>query len=162
VLSATNQVFAAELCISQQIRCSLPNYVVRNESDVRCRIMFSVANQVFAAEFVLSAANQLFAIELCCPQGTWFSLPNYVDGSESGFTVEVVLFVANLRLLSKLCFLQRKCDSLPKSSCLHRISICCSEVAFAAKIMVPAAKHFSLSNYAAGSEPIFSAEVCDL
>ena len=73
-----------------------------------------------------------------------------------------MLSVANLRLLSKLCFLQRKCDSLSKSSCLHRISIRCSEVAFAAKIMVPAAKHFLLPNYAADSEPIFVAEVCNL
>jgi hypothetical protein len=28
----------------------------------------SAANQVFAAEFMLSAVNQVFIAELCCPQ----------------------------------------------------------------------------------------------
>jgi hypothetical protein len=63
-----------------------------------------------------------------------------------------VLSAANQHLLSKLCCLQRKCDSLLKSSCLQRISIRYqklvgySEVAFAAEIEVPVAKQFSVSN----------------
>ena len=113
-------------------------------------------------------ANQVFAAELCCPQGIRCSLPNNVFRSESGFAVEVMLSAANLRSLPKLCCLQRKCDSLPKLSFLQRISIrCqkrvgCSEVAFAVEIVVPAAKQFSLPNYTAGSEPVFAAELYSL
>ena len=54
--SAANQVSLPNLCCPQQI-CSLSNSVVRSESGVRCRIMLSTVNQVFAAEFVLSAAS---------------------------------------------------------------------------------------------------------
>ena len=83
MLSAVNQVFAAELCClqgirfslpnlcgSQRIRCSLPNWcgpqrikgslpnsVVRSDSGVRYRIVLSAANQLFAAEFVLATSN---------------------------------------------------------------------------------------------------------
>jgi hypothetical protein len=53
--------------------------------------VLSAVNQVFIAEFV-STANPVFTVE-------------YVD-SESGFAAEVVLSMANLSLLSKLCFLQ--------------------------------------------------------
>jgi hypothetical protein len=65
VLSAANQVFAAELCCPQRIRCSLLNCVFHSESGVRCRIVYSMANQEFIAKFMLSAANQVFATELC-------------------------------------------------------------------------------------------------
>jgi hypothetical protein len=68
VLFVVNQVFALELCILQRIRCSLSNCVFRSESGVRCWIVLSVENQVFPAEFMLSAVNQVFAAELCCPQ----------------------------------------------------------------------------------------------
>jgi len=57
LLSAANQVFAAELCCPQRIRCSLLNCVFHSESGVRCRIVYSAGNQVFAVESVLSAAN---------------------------------------------------------------------------------------------------------
>jgi len=55
----------SNLCCQQRIRCSLPNCVVRGESGVRCRIVYSMANQEFIAKFMLSAANQVFATELC-------------------------------------------------------------------------------------------------
>jgi hypothetical protein len=42
-------------------------------------------------ELVLFAANQVFAVELCCPQRIRFSLPNCVVRSESVFSVEFVL-----------------------------------------------------------------------
>jgi hypothetical protein len=63
VLSIANQVFAVELWCLQQIRFSLSNCVVCNESGFRCRIVLSAANQflspnggvctesVFAAEW---------------------------------------------------------------------------------------------------------------
>jgi len=36
----------------------------------------SAANQVFAAEFMLSTLNQVFIAKLCCPQQIRCSLPN--------------------------------------------------------------------------------------
>jgi len=50
VLSVANQVFVVELWCLQQIRFSLSNCVVCNESGVHCWIMVSAANQVFVAE----------------------------------------------------------------------------------------------------------------
>ena len=170
VLSVANQVFSAELCCPQRIKCSLPNLCCPQwiRSGVHCQIVLSVANQVFAAELCIPQWIRCSLLNLCCPQWIRFSLSNYVVRSESGFAVEVVLSAANLQSLLKSCCLQQKCDSLPKSSCLQRIRIrCqkrvgCSEVAFAAEIMVPATKQFSLPNCAAGSEPVFAAEVCGL
>jgi hypothetical protein len=46
--------------------------------------IWSAGNQLFAAEFVLYAANQGFAAELCCPHRNRCSLPNCVVRSESG------------------------------------------------------------------------------
>ena len=104
-------VSSAELCTPQQIRCSLSNCVVRRESGVRCRIVFSATNQVFAAEFLLSIMNQVFAAEYvsfvanqvlavksCCPQR-----------SESGFgcRICVVPWEANQVFAAELWCWQR-------------------------------------------------------
>jgi hypothetical protein len=182
VLSVANQVFSAELCCPQRIKCSLPNLCCPQwiRSGVHCQIVLSAANQVFAAELCIPQWIRCSLLNLCCPQWIRFSLSNYVVRSESGFAVEVVLSAANLQSLLKSCCLQQKCDSLPKSSCLQRIRIrCqkrvgCSEVAFAAEIMVPATKQFrcqivrpaanqfSLPKCAACSELVFATELYDL
>jgi len=67
VLSAGNQVLAAELCIMQQIRCSLPNCVVRSESSVRCQICVVRSESVVRYWIVYCVGNQVFSAELCCP-----------------------------------------------------------------------------------------------
>jgi hypothetical protein len=69
VLSATNQVFAAELCCPRRIRCSLPNYVVRSEL-------------AFAAESVRPAANQ-FSLPKCATCTESVSLPIFYNSSPS-------------------------------------------------------------------------------
>jgi hypothetical protein len=83
------------LCCAHRIKCSLPNCVVRSESGLRCRIVLSAANLVFAAEFVLFATNSVFAAELVWsavnegflpnlwyPQRIRGSMPNCVVRSE--------------------------------------------------------------------------------
>jgi hypothetical protein len=73
--------------------------VVRSESGVhyricvRCRSVLSAAIQVFATEFVWSAANQVFAAELCCPRWIRCSLSNCVVRNESGVRCRIVLSV---------------------------------------------------------------------
>jgi len=65
---------------------------------------------------------------------------NGVVCSESTSAAESVLSAANQHWLPKVCVLQQIYDSLPKSSCLQRISIrcreCvgCSELAFAVEV----------------------------
>jgi len=71
------------------------NYVVRSESGVRCRIVYSTANQVFIAEFMLSIVNQVFALELCILQRIRCLLSNCVFRSESGVRCWIVLSVKN-------------------------------------------------------------------
>lgn len=93
--SVVNEVFAAELCCPQRMRCSLPNCVVRS-------------NQVFAAEFLLSTVNQVIAVE--------FAFRSELTFATEVELTKVVFSVVNQRSLLKLCFLQWKCDSLPKSS----------------------------------------------
>jgi len=117
---------------------------------------------------VLSAVNQVFAVELCIPhrircslpnlcypqrircplpnscclQRIKLSLPNYIVHSELGFDAEVVLSAAEVWFAVE-------------TSCLQRISIrclkCvgCSEVAFASEI-------------GACSETVFAVELCGL
>ena len=63
----SNRVFAAELCIPQGIRCSLPNCVVRNESGFRCQICVVHRESGVHCQNMLSAVNQVFVAELCCP-----------------------------------------------------------------------------------------------
>ena len=82
--------------------------------------MYCAVNKVFATKFVLSAANQVFAAELCCPQRISIRCQKCVGYNELAFAVKVVLSTANQRSLPMLCCLQRKCDSLPKSSCLKQ------------------------------------------
>ena len=104
--SIANQVFAAELCCWQRIRCSLLNCGFPSESGFCCRIvlsaaiqvfaveiMWSTANQVFATEIVLSAVNQVFHVELCCPQQFMFWLSSYVVRNDLGFYCQIMLFV---------------------------------------------------------------------
>jgi hypothetical protein len=55
------------LCISQGIRCSLPNCVVRNESGFRCQICVVHRESGVHCQNMLSAVNQVFVAELCCP-----------------------------------------------------------------------------------------------
>jgi hypothetical protein len=100
--------------------------------------VLSAAIQVFAAESVWSAANQVFAAELCCPWWIRCSLSNYVVRSESGvrcwivlsvvkqvfyqimlsamnqvFAAEFVLSTANQVFTTELCIPQRFRCSLP-------------------------------------------------
>jgi len=83
--------------------------------------------------------------------------------------------VVCIKSLPKLSWLQRNYDSLPKLSCLLRVSICCrncgasSETVVTAELLPaakqfslpnwePAAKQFSLPNWAACSEPVLAAD----
>jgi hypothetical protein len=83
------------------------------------------ANQVFAAEIVLSAANPCFLPKLCCLQRTDVRYQKCVVCSESVFVAEIVLFAANQHLLPKFY-------------------VVCSESVFVAKIMLVAANQQSL------------------
>jgi hypothetical protein len=148
---------------------------------IRCWNWVVCGELTFTPGIVLSALNLRSLLKMCCLQWICDLLPklsclqqiifrcwrcvvcsefvircwNWVVCSELAFAAESVLAVANQRLLSKLCCLQRKCDSLPKLSCLQRISIrCrkrvgCNDKAFATKIEVPVVKKFSLPNCAA-------------
>ena len=130
--------------------------------------MLSAVNQVFAVELCIphrircSLPNLCYPQRIrcplpnsCCLQRIKLSLPNYIVHSELGFAAEVVLSAAEVWFAVE-------------TSCLQRISIrclkCvgCSEVAFASEIVVPAAKQFSLSNCAACSEPVFTVELYGL
>jgi len=108
VLSAINQVFAAELCC-------------RSKSSVHCWID-------------VVAANQVFTVELCCPQRIKCSPSNcvvrresgvgcwiFVVHSESGFHCWIMLFVANLYVVYS-------------GSVIHwRNRVACSELVFFTK-----------------------------
>jgi len=100
---AGNQVFAAELCCPQWIRCSLLNFVFCSESGVRCRIMLSAVNQVFAAKFVLSVVNQLFVAELCIASGIRCSPPNCVVLSESSFRCWICVVRSKSGVRCQIC-----------------------------------------------------------
>jgi len=69
------------------------------------------------------------------------------------FAAEFVLSVANKVFSTELCCPQQKCDSLPKSSCLQRISIHYRSV-------WPAMNQFSLPNYTAYNKSVFTNELC--
>jgi len=71
VLSAANQVFAAEFVLSAA------NHIFATE------FVSSAVNQGFAPAFVLSAANHGFGVEWCCLQRIRCSLPICVVRSKS-------------------------------------------------------------------------------
>jgi hypothetical protein len=58
----SESVFAAELLCLQRIRCSLSNYGVCSEFDVIIELC-CLKRISFRNQFVLSAANSMFAIE---------------------------------------------------------------------------------------------------
>jgi len=68
-------------------------------------------------ELVLFAANQVFAVELCCPQRIRFSLPNCVVRSESG-------------VLCRICVVHSA------SGVRCRISVVCNELGVRCRIDV--------------------------
>jgi hypothetical protein len=114
-------VFDVELCRPRRISFRYRNGVVCSESGVCYRIVYFIANQVFAAEMVLSATNevfgaelvlsatnQVFAVELCCPKRIRCSLPklccpqrsrcsllNCVFHGESGVRCRIMLSSGN-------------------------------------------------------------------
>ena len=92
------------LCCSQRIRCFLSNNVFRSESAFRCRI-------------VLSATNQVFAVELCISQRIRCSLPNYVVRSESGVRCRIMFSVANQVFAAEFV--------LSAANQLFAIELCC-------------------------------------
>ena len=133
------------LCDPQRIRCSLLNFFVPSKSCFRCRIyvvcsissvpaefVWSLANQVFTAKFVLFATIQGslpncvvrndsgvhyqncvvhretgFAAEFCWSQRIRFLLMNCVVHNYLAFSAKSVLSAVNLYWLPKLCCLQR-------------------------------------------------------
>jgi len=153
VFSAVNE-FSLPSCVSvvNQFRCwivlsvatefLLPNCVFRRESGVRCRIVLSATNQVFAAKFVWCTENQVFIAKICCPQWIRCSLPNCVVRSVSGFRCQIMLsasiqvfaaeFVwsaANQVFAAELCCSQWIWCSLPNC-------VVCSELSFRCRICV--------------------------
>ena len=128
--------------------------VVRSESGVRCRIVYSTANQVFVAEFVLFVVNQVFALELCILQRIRCSLSNCVFRSESGvrcwivlsvenqvFPAEFMLSAVNQVFAAELCCPQRIRCSLSNLCCPQQI-------------------RFSLSNFIVRSESGVCCRIC--
>jgi hypothetical protein len=96
MLSAVNQVFIAELCYPQRIRCSLPNWVVRSESAFAAKSVLSLVNLWFAVEIELSAGNYHSLLKMCWLQWISIRCRNCVVRSESAFADESVLSAINL------------------------------------------------------------------
>ena len=100
--SATNQVFAVQLCCSQRIRFSLLNSL-------------TASLQVFAAYCVV-AVNYVFTAKLCCPQRIRCSLPqlcysqqirflllNSINRSDWGFCFKILLTTAIQVFTNQIC-----------------------------------------------------------
>ena len=159
VLSALNLWFTTETELSAANQCSLSKLNCLQRISIHCWKCVGCNESAFAIENVLSAVNLWFATETELSATNLCSLPKVcvlqwicdslsklnllqwisihyqkcVAYSKSAFAAKVVLSVTNQRLLSKLCCLQRKCDSPLKSSCLQRISIRSKNVLAATK-----------------------------
>jgi len=144
VLSAANQVFAVELCCPkrirfslsilcclQQIRFSLLNCVFHSESGVHCRIVYSAVNQVFAVDWVLFAANQVFTIKSCCPQRIRCLVSNCVFRSKSGVHCRTYVVRSELGFVAKVVFRS-------KSGICYRIVSSAANQVFAGELVLSA------------------------
>jgi len=136
--------------------------IVYSEFEIRCRNWVVCIELTFVAELCNLQRIWDLLPKLYCLQRICNSLPKLscLQG--------ICICCQSCDSLLKLYCLQWICDSLLELSYLRRISIRCrkrvgyNEVAFAAEIVAPATKYFSLPNCAAYSEPVFAVELCSL
>jgi len=119
------------------------------QNSIRCWNCVGCSKLAFTTEIMLAAANEhslskLWRLQLICDSLLKLSClqrisircqkcvfcnefvircQNHVVCSELAFSAEMVLSSTNQRPLLKVCCLQGICDSLPKLSCLQRISV---------------------------------------
>ena len=93
VLTLAKQLFAAKVCVSSE-SVSLLNCVDYNKLGVRCQIVLVTTNNVFAAKFMWSVRNKVFAMDLHCRQQIKCSLRTCVVGSELGVHYRFALSTA--------------------------------------------------------------------
>ena len=85
--------------------CSQLNFVVHNESCVRCRIIFSAANQVFTDEFVWSPANQVFTAPIALFTANHVFNVEFCYRCDSGFCCQILLTAAIHVFTAQICVL---------------------------------------------------------
>jgi len=73
----------------------------------------------------VACSESVFVAESCGLQQIGVPCQNCVVCNDVAFATKIVLSAANQRSLLKVCCLHWICDSLPKLSCLQRISVCC-------------------------------------
>jgi len=140
VCCTTNCDSLPKLCRLQRISIRRRNWVVCSEFVIRCRNWVFCSELAFAAETVSAAANWHSLPKLCRLQRIGIRCRNWVVCSEFVIRCRNWVFCSELAFTAELCVMQRNCDSLPKLSCLLRVSICCrncganSETVFAAEL----------------------------
>jgi hypothetical protein len=135
MLSAANQVFAAELCCPQGIRCSLSDCVF-------------ASNQIFATELCCPQRIRFSLLNLCCPQRIRFSLSNCVFRSESGVRCQILVVCSESGVRCRICVVHSKSGfryliMLTAANQVLLLKLCCLKCA-------------------ACSEPVFTAELYGL
>jgi len=126
---------------------------------IRCR------NCVGCSELAFAAETESFVAKLCVLQRIVIRCRNYIVCSELTIRCRVA-FCSELAIhcqsgvvcsksLPKLSWLQQNCDSLPKLSCLLRVSICCQNCGASSETVLAA-------ELAACSETVLAAELGSL